>query len=65
MSKDIHMQLNLRPDMTIEQLCTLLLQDFEKTGLKAAEFDIPGTDGVQSFLLNFNIKLIPINERKH
>jgi len=66
MSNDAFLVLDLRPDMTIAQLCDLLMDDFEKTGLKCAEFDIPGidVDGKKSFLLNFEIKLITPNERK-
>lgn len=67
MSKDVFLNLPLTPGMTIDQLCEILMRDFDKTGLPNAEFDIPGIDGKKQFLLHFEIKLIPINpnERKH
>lgn len=65
MSNTVYMKLELRPDMTIEQLCAMLCINFEKTGSRVADFDIPGADGHQQFLLNFKINRIDINERKH
>jgi hypothetical protein len=57
---DAILLLDLRPEMTVSQLVDALMTDFERTKLTAAEFEIPGTDGVNQFVLHFEISLRPI-----
>jgi hypothetical protein len=60
MSADKFIDLPLRPSMTVGELCEVMMNDFEKTGLNSAEFEIPGTDGANQFVLHFEISLRPV-----
>jgi len=68
MSKYVNKEHVIFPGTTVEQLIGLLLKEFETTGTNRAEFDIPGTVEKRRFVLEFDVRMRPIDkstERNH